>query len=197
MLVGWLVGRLVGSTVFSETALRIFLIFCMKLGGYKFRKFIEQDFLKSFWFEDICKKLSKLAWIGWLRAWLVGNAVSSETALRTFWIFCMKLGDYKGRKVTELDFWKKILIWRYSQKGLQISPKSETLILISKATQIIFLVFGLMLVLNMTFNFKKIYFSEKFAIWRYLTSKSFKKFPDWRFWPFYRLWIISFPWFCT
>ena len=30
--------------------------------------------------------------------WLVGN---SETALR---IFYMKLGDYKGRKVTEPDF---------------------------------------------------------------------------------------------
>ena len=29
----WLVGRLVGNTVFSETVLRIFLTFCMKLGG--------------------------------------------------------------------------------------------------------------------------------------------------------------------
>ena len=35
--------------------------------------------------------------------WLVGNAVFSETALRIFLIFCMKLGDYKGRKVTEPD----------------------------------------------------------------------------------------------
>ena len=52
---------------------------------------------------------------GWLVGWLVGNAVFSETALRTFLILCMKLGDYKGRKVTELDFWKKFLIWRYSQ----------------------------------------------------------------------------------
>ena len=33
--------------------------------------------------------------------WLVGN---SETALRIFLIFYMKLGDYKGRKVTEPDF---------------------------------------------------------------------------------------------
>ena len=33
--------------------------------------------------------------------WLVGNAVFSETALRIFLIYCMKLGDYKGRKVTE------------------------------------------------------------------------------------------------
>ena len=31
--------------------------------------------------------------------WLVGNAVFSETALRIFLIFCMKLWDYKGRKV--------------------------------------------------------------------------------------------------
>ena len=40
--------------------------------------------------------------------WLVGNAVSSETALRIFLIFCIKLGDYKGRKVTA-GFLKKIL----------------------------------------------------------------------------------------
>ena len=40
----------------------------------------------------------------WLVGWLVGNAVFSETALRIFLIFCMKLGDYKGRKVTEPDF---------------------------------------------------------------------------------------------
>ena len=40
----------------------------------------------------------------WLVAWLVGNAVFSETALRIFLIFCMKLEDYKGRKITEADF---------------------------------------------------------------------------------------------
>ena len=54
--------------------------------------------------------------IGWLVDWLVGNAVFSETALRIFLIFCMKLGDYKGRKVTESDFWKEFLIWRYREK---------------------------------------------------------------------------------
>ena len=36
--------------------------------------------------------------------WLVGNTVFSETAVRIFLIFCLKLGDYKGRKVTEPDF---------------------------------------------------------------------------------------------
>ena len=36
--------------------------------------------------------------------WLVVNAVFSETTLRIFLIFCIKLGDYKGRKVTESDF---------------------------------------------------------------------------------------------
>ena len=35
---------------------------------------------------------------------LVGNAVFSETALRIFLIFCMKLGEYKCRKVTTPDF---------------------------------------------------------------------------------------------
>ena len=58
--------------------------------------------------------------------WLVGNEIFSETTLRIFLIFCMKLGDYKDRKVTEPDFWKKFLIWGYSRKGLQISPKSDT-----------------------------------------------------------------------
>ena len=36
--------------------------------------------------------------------WLVGNAVFSEMAQWIFLIFCMKLGNYKGRKVTEPDF---------------------------------------------------------------------------------------------
>ena len=40
----------------------------------------------------------------WLVGWLVGNAVFSETALRIFLIFCMNVGDYKSRKVTEPDF---------------------------------------------------------------------------------------------
>ena len=42
--------------------------------------------------------------VGWLVDWLVGNAVFSETALRIFLIFCMTLGDFKSRKVTEPDF---------------------------------------------------------------------------------------------
>ena len=45
--------------------------------------------------------------IGVVGNWLVGNAVFSETALRIFLIFCMKLGDYKGRKVTAA-FLKKV-----------------------------------------------------------------------------------------
>ena len=88
--------------------------------------------------------------VGWLIGWLVGNAIFSETALRIFLIVCMKLGDYKGRKVTEADFWKEFLIWRYTSKRLQISPKSETLILFSKLALTMFLVFGQNLVLNMT-----------------------------------------------
>ena len=111
--------------------------------------------------------------------------------------FCIKLGDYKSRKVTEQDFRKKFLIWRYSRKSLQISPKSDTLIFFSKTALTIFLVFGLKLVLNMTFNLNETYFSEKFAIWRYLTSKLSKNCPNWGFWPFSWLCIISFPWFCT
>ena len=109
-----------------------------------------------------------------LVGWLVANAVFSETAQRTFLKFCMKLGDYKGRKVTELDFWNEFLIWRYSRTGIRVSPKSDTLIFSSETALTIFLVFGLKLVLNMTFNLNENYFSEKFAIRRYLTSKSSK-----------------------
>ena len=98
--------------------------------------------------------------IGGLVGWLVGNSVFSKTVLRAFLVFCMKLGDYKGRKVTELDFWKKFLIWRYLQKGLQISPKSDTLIFFSKTALMIFFVFGLKLVLNVTFNLSETYFSK-------------------------------------
>ena len=42
--------------------------------------------------------------IGRLVGRLLGNAVFSEMAVRTFLIFCMKLRDYKGRKVREPDF---------------------------------------------------------------------------------------------
>ena len=46
--------------------------------------------------------IKSVLWI--IIGWLVGNVVLSETALRIFLVFCMKLGDYKGRKVAELDF---------------------------------------------------------------------------------------------
>ena len=134
----------------------------------------------------------------WLVGWLVGNRVFSETAVRIFLIFCMTLRDYKDRKVTEPDFWKKILIWRYSRKGLQIIAKSDILIFLSKTAPIFFfLVFGPRLVLNMTFNLNETYFSEKLTIWRYLTSKLSKNCPNRSFWPFSRLCIISFPWSST
>ena len=44
----------------SQKQLKIFLIFCMKLGDYKVRD--RAGFLKKkSWFGDICKKVSKLA----------------------------------------------------------------------------------------------------------------------------------------
>ena len=139
-----------------------------------------------------------VGWLGgWVRGWVFGNAIFSEKALRIFLIFFKTLGDFKGRKVTKPDYWKKFLIWRYSRKSLQISPKSDTLIFFSKMALTIFLVFGLKLVLNMTFNLNETYFSEKFAIWRYLASKSSKNCPNWGIWPFSRLYITSFPCFCT
>ena len=128
---------------------------------------------------------------------MVGNSVFSETALRVFLIFCMKIRDYNGRKVTGPYFWENFLIWRYSRNSIQISPKSDTSIFFSKTTLTIFLVFGLKLVLNKTLNLNETYFSEKYALWRYLNSKSSTNCPNWGFWLFSRLCIISFPWFCT
>ena len=63
----------------------------------------------------------------WLVVWLVGNVVFSETALRIFLIFCMKLGTIKVEKWHSRIFKNKFLIWRFSRKGLQISPKLDTL----------------------------------------------------------------------
>ena len=58
---------------------------------------------------DICEvsKLAQNQTLWYLVGWLVGNAVFSEMALSIFLIFCMKLGGYKGRKVTEPDLKKK------------------------------------------------------------------------------------------
>ena len=109
-LVGWLVGWLVGNVVFSETVLNIFLIFCMKSGDYKGRKVRETDFWKNFLIWTYTRKGLQIRHYGWLVGWLVGNAVSSETALRIFLIFNMKLGEYKGRKARRLDFWKTNLL---------------------------------------------------------------------------------------
>ena len=47
--------------------------------------------------------------IGCLVGRLVGNAVFSETVIKIFLILCTTLGDYKRRKVTVPDFWKKNL----------------------------------------------------------------------------------------
>ena len=60
-LVGWLVGWSVGNAVFSETALRIFLIFCMKLGAIKIEKSQSRISEKNSLFGDIREKVSKLA----------------------------------------------------------------------------------------------------------------------------------------
>ena len=58
----WLVGWLVGNAVFSETALRIFLIFCMTLEYYKGTKVTVPNFWKKILdLEIFAKSRSKLA----------------------------------------------------------------------------------------------------------------------------------------
>ena len=135
--------------------------------------------------------------IGWLVGWLVGNGVFSETALRIFLIFCLKLGDYKGRKVIEPDFWKSSWFRDVLEKVSKLAQNQTLWYFSQKQLHWFFLIFGLKLVLNMTYNLNEIYFLEKIAIWRYLASKLSKNCPNWGFWPFSRLCIVSFPWFCT
>ena len=67
-------------------------------------KVMKKNRISVFW--TGVSEVLKIGVVGnvWLVGWLVSNAVFSETALRTFLIFCMKLGDYKDRKVTESDF---------------------------------------------------------------------------------------------
>ena len=60
--------------------------------------------------------------IGVVSNWLVGNAFFSETALRILLIFCMKLVDYKGRKVTA-GFLKKNLDLEIFVKRSPNQPK--------------------------------------------------------------------------
>ena len=73
------------ATIFGQTANRFF-----RNGSKDF-----SDFFSGF--------LAQNQTLPYLVGWLVGNAVFSETALRIFLIFCIKLGDYKGRKVTEAE----------------------------------------------------------------------------------------------
>ena len=87
---------LVGNAIFSETAPRIFLIFCMKFGDYEGRKVTEPDFWKKILIWRCLRKGLQIS-VVWLVGWLVGNTVFSETAIRMFLIFCMKFGYYKGR----------------------------------------------------------------------------------------------------
>ena len=161
--------------------------------------FLTKDFLKKSLNELILLKIRFLisAIFGTASArsykigvvgWLVGNAAFSETTQRIFLIFCRKLRGYKGRKVTELDFWKKFLILRYSRKSLLISQKSDTLIFFSKMALTIFLRFGRKLVLNMNFNLNETCFSEKFAISRYLASKSSKRLAKLKFLTIFSTW---------
>ena len=135
--------------------------------------------------------------IGWLVGWLVGNAVFSETALRIFLIFCMKLGDYKGRKVTEPDFWKKFLIWRYSRKGFQIWPEIRHFDIFLKNGSNNFFLFWPEVSTKYNLQFEWNLFLRKIFSWRYLTWNSSINCPNWGFWSFFWICIISFRWFCT
>ena len=98
--------------------------------------------------------------IGWLFCWLVGKAVFSETAWRIFLIFWIsQLG------IEEKNSWFGDICENVSKLA-----QNQTLFF-SKLALTIFWVFGLKIVLNITFYLNETYFWEKFAIWRYLTPK--------------------------
>ena len=120
--------------------------------------------------------------VGWLVGWLVGNAVFSKAALRIFLIFCIKVGDYKGKKVTEPEFWKKkLLISRYSRIGLQISQKSEILIFFSKTALTIFFGFGPEISAKCDLQFEWNLFLKRICNLEILDFKIVQKLPKMRF----------------
>ena len=119
--------------------------------------------------------------IGWLVGWLVGNAFFSETAPRIFLIFCMKLGDYEGKKVIEPHFWKKFLIWRYSRKRRQISAKSDILIFFSKTAVKNFFSFWPEVSTKHEFQFEWSLFSRKNYNLEIFVLEIVKKLPKLRF----------------
>ena len=130
-----LVRPLVCHALFSELALRIYLIFCMKLGEHKWKKVTEPDFLGKLPFcpfggksaqnrpkMDFFDNISKLSHFGpppWRQGPIefmpvcpsvctyVCNTLFSELALRIYLKLC-KVGGYKGSKVTESDFPEKL-----------------------------------------------------------------------------------------
>ena len=105
--------------------------------------------------------------IGWLFGWLVGNAVFSETTLRIFLIFWISQLGIEEKKIEKNSWFGDIC------ENVSKLAQNQALFFL-KTAQMIFWVFGLKLVLNITFNLNETYFSEKFAIWRYLTSKLLK-----------------------
>ena len=73
------------------------------------------------------------------------------------------------------------MIGRYSGKVLQISAKSDTLIFFSKTALTSFLVFGLKLVLSMTFNLNETYFFWKIYNLEIFDLEIVKTLPKLRF----------------
>ena len=92
----WSVCPSVGPSLnISETALRIILIFCMKLVHHKGTKVTEPDLWK--------KSLGGHKW-GKTPIFDVFCPYLKNGSKDFFLIFCMKLEHHKGTKVTEPDF---------------------------------------------------------------------------------------------
>ena len=73
--------------------------------------------IESFWcfFGPASVRSYKIGVVG--NNWLVGNAIFSEIAVRVFLIFWVKLGDYKGRKVTARYLKKLIDLEKFSTRS--------------------------------------------------------------------------------
>ena len=89
------------ATLFFKTQniLLFSVVFCPVIHNIYSRKYCLLT-LPSFFIGTASARSYKIGVVG--NNWLVGNAVFSETALRIFLIFCMKLGP--SRKVTEPEF---------------------------------------------------------------------------------------------
>ena len=117
--------------------------------------------------------------VGWLVGWLAGCL-----AVRIFVIFCINVEKSESR-IFEKNSW-------FGDFCENVSKLAQ-----NQTLWYFYFIFGFWPEVSNKYDlqFEWNLFFRKFAIWRYLISKSSKNCPNWVFLPFSRLCIVIFPWF--